>query len=91
MPRIELEEQERLVLLSYLEAFHVSGKSLYSSAGPVMADVEAVRNAAFADAEEAAIRRDNLKFAQHAAAKAMLQKPQHSYDDLVMGAIESQE
>lgn len=91
MPKIEFEEQERIDLLNYLDTLLGSEKPLFSGAGTVMADVEAVRNAAFSDPEEAAIRRDNLKWALHASKKQMLFEPRPSYDDLVMDAIESQE
>lgn len=57
MSKLRLEPRERTELLAYLEALLGCVKSLHASIGAVMADVAAIRNTVFEDAETSAYRR----------------------------------
>lgn len=89
MPKTELEEQERIELLAYLETLLDSGKSLHSAAGAVMADVEAIRNAALDGMDEIAAFRGDLQL-ERTSTRAKTDKTRRCYDDWVMEVIESQ-
>ena len=57
MSKLRLEPRERTELLAYFEAFLGCVKSLHASIGAVMADVAAIRNTVFEDAEEISVYR----------------------------------
>jgi hypothetical protein len=52
MPKLWLEPRERTELLAYFEALLGCVESLHASIGAVMAEVAAIRNTVFEDAEE---------------------------------------
>lgn len=90
MSKLEMEPQERLELLAYLEALLGCVKSLHASVGAVMADVAAIRNTVFEDPEEISQYRTNLRVAV-ATAKPMVDEAMRSYDDLIQEIVESQQ
>ncbi|MGB7847703.1 MAG: hypothetical protein WBL63_18980 [Candidatus Acidiferrum sp.] len=90
MAKLQLEPQERMELLTYLEALLGCVQSLHASVGAIMADVAAIRNTVFEDPEEMAQYRTNLKMAM-ATAKPMVDEAMHSYDDLLQEIADSQQ
>jgi hypothetical protein len=82
MSKLQLEAEERMELLAYLEALLGCVKSLHASVGAVMADLAAVRNTVFEDPEEIAHYRNNLRLTL-SAAKPVVDEAMRSYDDLM--------
>jgi hypothetical protein len=90
MSKLQMDSQERIELLAYLEVLLGCVKSLHASVGAVMADVEAIRNAESEDADEIALNRSNLRLAV-ATAQPMVDDAMRSYDDLVVEILDSQQ
>jgi phosphoenolpyruvate-protein kinase (PTS system EI component) len=90
MARLQMDSTGRMELLNYLEAILGCVKSLHASVGAVMADVAAIRNTVFEDAEEIALYRTNLKMAV-ATARPMIDEAMRSYDELLEEMVDSQQ
>lgn len=90
MSKMQMDSQERMELLAYLEALLGCVKSLHASVGAVMADVAAIRNTVFEDPDEIALYRNNLRLAV-ATAKPMVDEAMRSYDDLMVEIVDSQQ
>ena len=90
MSKMQMDSQERMELLAYLEALLGCVKSLHASVGAVMADVAAIRNTVFEDPDEIALYRNNLRLAV-ATAKPMVEEAMRSYDDLMVEIVDSQQ
>jgi hypothetical protein len=90
MSKLQLDSQEGMELLAYLEALLGSVKSLHAGVGAVMADVEAIRNTLFEDPDEIALYTNNLRLAL-ATGKQMVDESRRSYDDLIVEMVESQQ
>lgn len=89
MPKLQLDSQERMELLAYLEAVLGCVKSLHASVGAVMAEVVTIRNTVFEDPEEMALYRNNLRLAV-TTTKPMVDEALRSYDDLMVEIVDSQ-
>lgn len=90
MSKLLLEPRKRTELLAYLEALLGCVKSLHASIDAVMADVAAIRNTVFEDAEETPAYRANLSL-DVATAKPMVEEAMHSYDELMQEFADSQQ
>jgi hypothetical protein len=90
MSKLQLEPQERMELLVYLEALLGCVKSLHASVGAIMADIAAIRNTVFEDPEEIATYTTSLRLAM-ATAKPIVDEAMHSYDDLLQEIADSQQ
>jgi hypothetical protein len=90
MAKLQLEPQERMELLAYLEALLGCVKSLHVSVGAVMADVAAIRNTVFEDPEEISLYRANLRSAVETA-RPVVDEAMRSYDDLMQEIVDSQQ
>jgi hypothetical protein len=89
MAKLQMDAQEKMDLLVYLEAILGCVKSLHGGLGAVMADVAAIRNTVFDDPDELATYRADLKLAVRAA-KPMVDEALRSYDDLMEEITTSQ-
>jgi len=89
MAKAQMDAQEKMDLLAYLEAILGCVKSLHAGLGAVMADVAAIRNTVFDDPDELATYRTNLKLAVQTA-KPMVDEALRSYDDLMEEITTSQ-
>ena len=90
MSKFQIDPKEKLDLLASLEALLGCMKSLHAAVSAVMADVAAIRNTAFADPEDIAVYRANLRLAV-ATAKPTVDEALNSYDDLLEEIIQSQQ
>jgi hypothetical protein len=90
MSKPQMESEERMELLAYLEALLGCVKSLHASVGAVMADVAAMRSTIFEEPDEIALYRTNLKQAV-ATARPMVEEAMRSYDDLMQEIAGSQQ
>jgi hypothetical protein len=90
MSKLQLELEERMELLAYLEALLGYAKSLQASAGAVMADVAAIRNTVFDEPKEISLYRTNLRLAV-STAKPLVDEAMRSYDDLMEEIVGSQQ
>jgi hypothetical protein len=90
MSKLQMESEERMELLAYLEALLGCVKSLHASVGAVMADVAAMRSTIFEDPDEIALYRTNLKLAV-ATAKPIVEEAMRSYDDFMQQIAGSQQ
>jgi hypothetical protein len=88
MSKLQLEPQEKIELLAYLEALLGCVKSLHASVGAVMADVAAIRNTVFDDPDEIALYRANLRSAV-SPVKPIVDEAICSYDDLMQEFADS--
>ena len=82
MTKMQMNPQERMELLAYLEAILGCVKSLHAGLGAVMADVAAIRNTVFDASGELEMYKSNLKLAV-TTAKPMVDQALRSYDDLL--------
>ena len=90
MSKLQLEPQEKMDLLAYLDALLGRVNSLHASVGAVKADLAAIRNTVFDDPEEIALCRAHLRMAV-STAKPMVDEAMHSYDDLLQEIEDSQQ
>lgn len=82
MAKSQMNAQERMELLAYLEAILGCVKSMHVGLGAVMADVAAIRNTVFEAPGGRESYKTNLKLAV-ATAKPMVDQALGSYDDLL--------
>ena len=90
MSKLQLEPQEKIDLLAYLDALLGRVNSLHASVGAVKADLAALRNTMFDDPEEIALYRAHLRMAV-STAKPMVDEAMHSYDDLMREFADSEQ
>ena len=90
MSRFQLEAQEQMDVLAYLEALVGCVKSLQGSVEVLMADVAAIRNTVYEDPEETALYRTKLKLAM-ATGRPKIDGAMRSYDDLIQEIADSQQ
>ncbi len=82
MAKLQLESEERMELVAYLEALLDCVKSLQASVGEVMADVAAIRSTVLENAEGLAWYQTNSNLTA-SRARPMVQEALRSYDDLI--------
>lgn len=82
MAKLQLESEERMELVAYLEELLGCVKFLHTSVGEVMADVAAIRRTVLENAEDLALYQSNLKH-EATSARPMVREALRSYDDLI--------
>ncbi|MGB7731743.1 MAG: hypothetical protein WBL50_27240 [Candidatus Acidiferrum sp.] len=82
MAKLQLESEERMELVAYLEALLGCVKSLHASVGDVLAEVAAMRATVLENPGDIASYQTNLK-REAASARPMVQDALRSYDDLL--------
>jgi hypothetical protein len=90
MSKLQLEPQEKMDLLAYLDALLGRVNSLHASVGAVKADLAALRNTVFDDPEEIARYRANLRSAV-STARPIVDDATRLYDDLLQEIADSQQ
>ena len=82
MAKLQLESEERMELVAYLEALLGCVKSLHASVGDVLAEVAAMRSYGARKSGRHRLVSDQLE-AEAASARPMVQDALRSYDDLI--------